>query len=178
MVRAHDDAGVAGLWCRRLELCDPLPHEAGEPWILRMEIALLERIGLEIVQLWPRCIDQFVAIAAERPEAAPAESFRIRRLGIGFELDVRPVRAHQSSKAYTVCRGDWHVQEVEQRWHQIDEPYRRRHPAGSEIRYTHDQRDTKRRLIQEDAVPVLAVFAEGFAVVRGDDDNRLVEQPP
>ena len=59
MVRADDGAGVAGLWCRCLELFNPLPHEPGEPRILRVEIALLERIGLEIVQLWPRCSDQF-----------------------------------------------------------------------------------------------------------------------
>jgi hypothetical protein len=39
-----------------------------------------------------------------------------------------------------------------------------------------DQRDTEVRLIQEHGVPVLAMLPEGFTVIAGHDDERLVGQ--
>ena len=61
--------------------------------------------------------------------------------------------------------------------HHVDDANLVRHGAGRHARPGYDQRNAHRRVVDEEAVLLLAVLAERLAVVGDDDHKRVVETP-
>ena len=90
---------------------------------------------------------------------------------------------HGFQEADTICRRGSYTQCVQDSWHHVDEPNRIAHTrAGGHFppcpsRQADHERNPKNALVEEDPVVLLAVLAERLAVVRDDDEQRVVKQP-
>ena len=93
------------------------------------------------------------------------------------------VTIHHTQEADTICRRGSYTQCVQDSWHHVDEPDQIAHarPGGHfhpcPSRQADDERYPKNALVEKEAVVLLAVLAERLAVVRDDDEQRVVEQP-
>jgi hypothetical protein len=139
------------------------------------QIALFARVATQIVELRYGLIDELLPLDDDSPQRRPAshqivchrlEIQRAIRSDAGFdqlaERDARPLR---------VCRG---ANGIDNRWHDVDVPRRQIDPAPTWRRRARlhdgdDKRHAKRPFVREQAVRVLAVFAQALAVIGRDD---------
>ena len=136
------------------------------------------RIALQIVQLVLRRLDVAIARIGERGQLAPAEVVsRVERLRVhrGFRQPAGPVEERLERTAAEIPRYR-RLDELEDRRHQVD-VLDQIGDAPSRARVAlllDDQRHVHRFLVHEQAVLLLAVVAEAFAVIREQDDRRSV----
>ena len=142
------------------------------------DVAGFGRIGGEVVELRPRRPDVFVSPVAPGAEVAPAEveargqRLRVERLR-GRALDESPQRLageHRPARSHGLDDGG----------RDVGEAHRRGDPAARRpTRTAHEQRHVERRVVDEQAVALFAVLAEGLAVIGGEDhDRRLGPRVP
>src|SRR5439155_17172328 len=140
---------------------------------------LLARIGLQVVQLVARRADQTIPCVGQRVQLAPAEVIpRIERLGVDAGLLDRAGAVEEwAERSAAQRRPRRRADEVQNRRYEVDVLNGRRHPPLTAVARTLDhQRHVRRLLIEEQAVLLLAVIAEAFAVIREQDDRRSVVQ--
>lgn len=159
----------------------PRDHLVGQRPAVGIQVLVLLRIALEVVELRPRGVNHLVAPGAPRAQVAPPEVVqRVQRLGIALEIERRPDTGHQRHEARPRDpAGRRHVHQVEHGRHQVHRPDRIGHAASAHPieRRADDERHTRGGLVDEEAVAALAVLIEGFAVIADDRNHRLVEQP-
>ena len=135
----------------------------------------LAGIGLGVVELPARRRDELVAAVANRGQLAPAVVIA-RIPGLAEAQQVLPLAAaerHQADALHGRRRLD--AGQFQDRGHHIDDAYLVGDGTGRHARSGDDQRNAHRRVVDEEAVLLLAVFAQRFAVV-ADDDNHGVRQ--
>ena len=137
---------------------EALLHQVREIAPLLIEVPLLERIALQVVQLTTWRLDELESAGSKRPERAPAESLGIERLGVGFEIDVPGSAVKEIGEADAVGRGTRHADQIQHGWHHVNEAYNVAHPARRHIRRPHNQRHVEDALINEDPVVALTVI--------------------
>ncbi len=149
------------------------PQRVHDVAVFPGHVAALGGIGLEVVQLRARGVDQLPPPRAPRVERRPSEMQEGReRLDVGRLLRPAarrraaqrpPVRAGQRLEAREVEERRGHVYEARERAR--DGPPRQTGTGG-------DERHAHRGVVDEYAVRLLAVLAEALAVVGRDQDDR------
>ena len=77
---------------------------------LRIEIALLERIPIEVVELGSGRINEFVTMCAQRSKRTPAEPQRVLRFGIRIQFDMPSFTVEHRKQARAINRRGWHLE--------------------------------------------------------------------
>src|SRR5206468_9705208 len=131
-----------------------------------------------VVQLRTRAVDVPVAVVRDREQLAPAETVAP---DAGLRVDGPRLRAplvdgRALRAAVHALRGQ--AQEVEEGGGKVDLRDRARDvrpPAGA-ARQAQDQGDPNRLAVEEEAVLLLAMVSQPFAVVRGDGEDDRSEE--
>ena len=149
-------------------------HRAGHRRLRRGDVVLLSRIGAQVVDLGRGAgADRHPAPVGQRLQRAPAGHARILRLAVQVRLT--PDRREQILSFHRLGRRD--ARGVEQRWRQIREAGRLVARRGRLAGRGDDQRHPQRRVVEQHAVRALAMVAQSFAVIAGNDDDGTSHQP-
>ena len=86
---------------------------------------------------------------------------------------------HHRFSVYSGMLGERSSRQIHQRRHDVDHLHRfvDDRPGGNPIRSEEDQRHFGRRIPAFSPVAQVVVLAEIFTVVRGDDEDRAIENP-
>ena len=141
---------------------------------------MLVGIALQIVQLLARRLDVAEAAVGERRQLAPAEVIaRVHRLGVHRLLGKAAATVKQRlQRPAAQVAGRRRLHQIEDRRHDIDVLHHGGDAAPrTDVRLLlHDERHVNRFVVDEEAVLLLAVIAEPFAVIRQHDHRRAVVQ--
>ena len=147
----------------------------------RVEVRLLAGIGTEVIELGTRRSDPLPSVVSHAEERGHSEAL-LGEACLGVLRDVRrrhaPLKGRQQVEALRrLAAGK--PEDGEDRRHDVDVPHGPvvRGARGEGGRQTPDQRHVDRRIVDEDPVRRLPVLPEALAVVGGEDDERVVEQP-
>ncbi len=158
---------------RRQRVLQLAAHPLDTRGVLRRAILCLGRVRLQVVQLDARGLDQLVACRAPGVQRRPAVlQLRVQRLGVGRQVLERLAEGGLAQRAaLEPLRRE--AREVEQRRRDVDAASDRLcHDAGRHAGPGDQQRHADRRVVEKDAVGVLAVLAEALAVVGGHQHER------
>ena len=161
-----------------LERDQLLVHAIAERLPLGVEVVRLAGILLQVVELRPRRGDELVAARRQRAQIAPAEMKpRVDRLGVRGEAELLFRAGHQrhDAGAFEELRRR-HAEQLERGRQEVDaaDGIGDAPPRHRVERRPNQQRHVHRRLVDEEAVRALAVFAEALAVIAHDDDDGVL----
>ena len=148
-------------------------QRVGHARVRRRDVVQLAGIGLGVVELPARRRDELVAAVANRGQLAPAVVIA-RIPGLAVAQKILPLAAaerHQADALHGRRRRD--AGQFQDRGHHVDDAYLVGDGAGRHARSGDDQRNAYRRVVDEEAVLLLAVFAQRFAVVAHDDNHGV-----
>jgi hypothetical protein len=161
-----------------LELDKAVLERSREIAPIQVDIPLLERIPVEVVQLGPRRLNQLVTTGAQRSKRTPPEPQWVLRLGIRFEFDSLWLPMQHPGKALAVDRTARHAEEIEHRGHDVNESHDVSYPARRHVGGANDERDAQHTLVHEDSVIALAVIAQRLSVIGSHDHYRSIQELP
>ena len=160
-------------------MCDEIGQGSlkgvGTTGIFGGKVPRFPRIDLVVVELAARRANELVApVAHGRELAPPVVVAGIEALAVGEEL--QPLAGERRRKILTLHLGvGGDADQRENRRHDIDNAYLVVDDSRRHARSGHDQRNVRRRLIDEESVRLFLVLSERLTVIADDDDEGVVE---
>src|SRR5262245_27230333 len=142
--------------------------------LLPRAIRLLRRVGLQVVQLRVRRLDELESSGTPGMQRRPTQfQLGVERLSVGRRIRHWLSIGGASKRAAIDVAALRKPGIVEQRWQHIDRAGDSwRHPTRGDLRPCHDPGNSKRRVVQEDSVRALAMLAKALAMVSRDEHDR------
>ena len=145
-----------------------------------VQVLALAPIGVEVVELGNRQIDVLEPIPVEPGEGRPVSiEVEGERFEIAVSIAGRDGIEDRRDEGLALLVGLWRqADELHQRGRHVDEAHSSSHPDpfGQDAFPAHDERHVHRRVVGEHPVRLLAVLAEALAVVRREDDERILHR--
>ena len=136
------------------------------------QVVRLARVGVDVVELTPGRGDELVAPVADRRQLAPAVVItRIPGLAERQQIERLPTRRAAAGSRPDTPSGFATPSDLENRRHHVDDAHLIGDDANGQSRSRDDERNVHGRVVDKEAVLLLAVLTQRFAVIANDDDE-------